>query len=89
MGKVNDNKQSFNNFNLADFYPIYNNIKTRKIKSIEKIEELIKPLLLEHPELSIVLDIINEWKPKLNPIEGEGSEIEGRDICQSFDRQAG
>ena len=66
------------NNDMVEIVRIYNQIKIRKIRDIESIENTLNPLVSEHPELQSVLDIVSTWKPKLT----EGDKCESGNILQ-------
>lgn len=60
------------NNDVIEIARIYNQIKRRKIHDINRIEELLSPLVPDHPEIQPVLDIIRGWKPELTETEDLG-----------------
>ncbi len=74
-----EERDRYNN-DMVEIARIYNQIKIRKIRDIETIENALNPLLSEHPELQSVLDIVQGWKPQLT----EGDKGESGNILQSI-----
>jgi len=55
---------TLDHFPINDIHRIYNKIKKRKNERISEIENIVTPLLSEHPELARVINILQELKPK-------------------------
>lgn len=58
----------------ADVDRIYTRIKRRKLQRIEEIENILAPLLNEHPEVGRVLEIICGWKPAFSTLQEDDIE---------------